>query len=71
MGELGIIGENVSAILNDVIYNDKKQNITNIKYEYDNQTLDVGIKYNSTDSSYTYTKDGSTVSNEDDHYNLY
>lgn len=70
MGELGIIGENVSAILNDVIYNDKKQNITNIKYEYDNQTLDVGIKYNSTDSSYTYTKDGSTVSNEDDISNL-
>ena len=58
MGELGIIGENVSAILNDVIYNDKKQNITNIKYEYDNQTLDVGIKYNSTDSSYTYIQDG-------------
>lgn len=66
MGEIGIIGTDVSQVLNDVVYNDKKTNITNITYEYNNQTLDVGLTYNSDDRTYTYTKNGTTVTNEDD-----
>ncbi|MCC8068919.1 MAG: DUF4340 domain-containing protein [Ruminococcus sp.] len=66
MGEIGIIDADVSIILNDVVYNDKKENITNITYEYNGQTLDVDLEYDSDNRSYTYTKNGSIVTDEDE-----
>jgi len=69
MGEIGIIGYGTEAVVDDILYEDKKENITNLQVTYNSQTIDIGVNYNSDDRSYSYTKDDSTI-NDESYYSL-
>lgn len=68
MGEIGILDSTAEVVLSDTLYKDDLKNITNLKVDYNQQTLDIGITYNSNDRSYSYTLDGKPLGSTDSNY---
>lgn len=68
MSQIDILGCNAEVVLSDTLYKDDLNNITNLKVDYNQQTLDIGIAYNSDDRSYSYTLDGKPLNTTDSNY---
>lgn len=65
MGELGILDSGTEIILNDIIYEDKQNNLTNLKINYNNETYDFKIDYDDDNNTYSYSQDGTIVTDEE------
>jgi hypothetical protein len=66
MGEIGVLGSGTEVVLNSVVYNDTQNNLTNVKIDYQGESYDIKVDYNSDDRSYTYSYNGSVITNEDE-----
>lgn len=60
IGELGIIGSQLDALLNKAVYSDNKRLISNVSISYNGMDTSIDMSYDETNRQYVYSQNGVT-----------
>lgn len=64
LGEFSILNSGAEAVLVNQVYNESKENLTNVTIEYEGQKISYDIDYDKSNRSFTYSENGKPIKEE-------